>query len=442
MSLLAATWTLAAKDLLLYRRDRTGMMLGFLLPLGLVAVFGFMMTRSGGDSGMGSVHVAVTDLDDSEASAALVEALVDSDNLVVTRPSEGRWTRDQVVERVADGDEPLGLVIPAGYGEGAELELIADPGRDLEQQLFAISLMQALFESQGEDAGWAMTRRALLKAGLPEVWADRVQAVTQAFRISIEGLFTEADEQGLLEEDELVGGPADEQGVDMGNFMQEMLPVQRTEVAPEGRQQQITYMVSHAVSGMTVMMLLFSLVGCSRSLIIERDKGALKRLIASPIDPRAILLSKFVGTFLIGMLLIAFLFSFAALVFDLDVLSRLDTLLVLSGTTALAATAFAMAIAAWAHTDKQADGISTLLILLMSAIGGAWMPLMFMPEAVQRAARFTLTYWSLQGFQGTFWYGQHWTHPDMLVFIGVQLLIAAGLTVLAVRLFRSRYLAG
>jgi ABC-type uncharacterized transport system permease subunit len=101
-----------------------------------------------------------------------------------------------------------------------------------------------------------------------------------------------------------------------------------------------------------------------------------------------------------------------------------------------------MAIAGWAKTEKQADGVSTLVILLMCSIGGCWIPLMMMPEAVQLVARFTLPYWSLSGFQGTFWYGLHWTHPDMLRFVAVQLAVAVALAALAALLFRRRYRAG
>jgi ABC-type uncharacterized transport system permease subunit len=99
-------------------------------------------------------------------------------------------------------------------------------------------------------------------------------------------------------------------------------------------------------------------------------------------------------------------------------------------------------VAAWARTDKQADGVSTLAILLMASIGGCWMPLMMMPEAIQVAARFTLPFWSLSGYQGTFWYGKHWTDPEMLLDLGVLLGITGALTAAAVALFRRRYLAG
>ena len=139
---------------------------------------------------------------------------------------------------------------------------------------------------------------------------------------------------------------------------------------------------------------------------------------------------------------IAVLFTFAALVFGLDVLPRLDTLVVLSIATAAACTAFALAVAAWARTEKQADGVSTLIILPMCALGGCWVPLQSMPPAVQSAARFTLPYWSMRGYQGTFWFGQHWTDGPMLLSLAVLLAIAAGLWLVATSVFRRRHLAG
>ena len=57
----------------------------------------------------------------------------------------------------------------------------------------AIGLFQALLQAQGATtAGWAMSRRAMLKAGLPPEWSDRVFAVTDGFRHAVEAMFREA----------------------------------------------------------------------------------------------------------------------------------------------------------------------------------------------------------------------------------------------------------
>ena len=71
----SAAWLLARKDLRQYFRDKVGMALGFLLPLALVSIFGFIMGHTGGGGGaMPRVELAVVDLDRSAESSRLVEA--------------------------------------------------------------------------------------------------------------------------------------------------------------------------------------------------------------------------------------------------------------------------------------------------------------------------------------------------------------------------------
>jgi ABC-type multidrug transport system permease subunit len=75
----------------------------------------------------------------------------------------------------------------------------------------------------------------------------------------------------------------------------------------------------------------------------------------------------------------------------------------------------------------------------MSAIGGAWMPLNIMPTLVRQLARGTLTFWSIDAFQASFWYSKHWTDPVVLTDLAVLLGVAAGLSALAAWLFGRRY---
>ena len=441
---------LAGKDLRLYFRDRVGLLLGFALPIALVAVFGFIMGRvgGGGDGDMPAVEVAVLDEDATAGSAAFVEALR-TDGLVDPRlPAPGE-ARDDASLRAGlrDGDFGFALVLPVGFAAGRDPILMRDPGRSLEGRLVQMALALALARARGPAFGWQLTERGLLAAGLPEAFRERIRGQVDTFRSGVEGLFRDADvpAPGATAAADGTGsadGDAAAPGADPLAFLGKLVPVQTEDVAPEGRETQMSYQVSHAVSGMTVMMLLFTLVGFSRTLLSERDGGTLKRLVAAPIDPRAILLGKALATATVGFALVVVLFGFAAAVFDLDVLSRLDTLLVLALATVAASTAFALLVASWAATDKQADGLSTLLILVMSALGGAWFPTMFMPPLAQQIAKFTLPYWSLEGFHASLWYGQHWTEPKVLASLSVLLGVTAVLGAAAVSVFRRRYLAG
>ena len=51
-----------------------------------------------------------------------------------------------------------------------------------------------------------------------------------------------------------------------------------------------------------------------------------------------------------------------------------------------------MLITSVSPTPESARGISTFVILLMCAVGGAWYPVSSMPEAIQGFSKFTLVY--------------------------------------------------
>jgi len=434
-------WQLARKDLRIFFRDRTGMLLGFALPIALVGIFGFIMGALGGSQSneMSPIEVAVLDEDVSPASATFVQALRDSPSIAPVFAKEGVFTRDQLQERVSDGKEGFAVVVPHGFADGTDLVLLRDPGRTLEARLVEFGLVAALFKARGGDAAWDMARRGLQNSGLPPESAARIEGLMAPFRMGLDSLFAQAEDAG-----QLASGKDGKDGKepDALGFMERALPLQMQDVVPAGRDQQLNAYVSHAVSGMTVMMLLFTLTGSARSLLTERDKGTLRRLLAAPMRPGAILLGKFITAWLLGLVLVTVLYVFAWLVFHVDIVSRWDTLLLVSAATAAACTSFAVAIAAWARTEKQADGVSTLIILSMSALGGSWFPTMAMPPAAQTVAKFTLTYWSLRGYQASLWYGKTWTDPDVLLSLGVVMAVAVGLALLALTLFRRRYLAG
>jgi len=436
--MIRAALLMLAKDMRLFMRDRVGLALAVALPIVLVSVFGMIMSNmGGGGGGMPTVEASVLDLDHSEASARFVKALAQSEAVDLEGWDEDTpSTREGMRQRVSDGGVAFVVVLPEGFGEGAEMELIRDPGRKLAQQLFTFSLLQALHEARGQQVFYDIQHRALRQAGIPEEWMWRVEAFTLPFRLGMNAIIGDADEAGLLTEDEA----EEDESFDMVSSMTAIMPMTTEDVLPAGRQKRISYHVALAVSGMTVMMLMFSLVSYARSLLEERDQGTLNRLFLAPVDQRAVLASKFLGTFVVGLLLTGILFAWASFLFDIELLSRWDTLLVVSMATSAAVTGFALLIACLAKTDKQADGMSTIVILVMSAVGGAWVPLNMMPEIVRQCARGTITFWSMEGYQASFYNNKHWTSAAILTDIAVLAGVCIAFSLLASRIFRGRYL--
>ncbi len=447
MNLLHATWTLARKDLRLYLRDRTGMLLGFGLPVVLVLTFGFVYKMAfGRQGGMTTTTLWVADLDQTDTSRAFLSALR-ANNMLSVRPRAGEDAAgaDALRSKVEDGEAHHALVIQPGFAEELDagrfpaLTMYRDPDRTLEAQLVSIALMQSFFHAADpQQAAPLMTARALELAGLPEAWRERMQALARGFSGSVEALFLEAQAQDLLP----AGAPGAEPAApDFSTVMRGLIPVENVDIKPPDRPKELSYMLAHNVSGISVMMLMFGLVACGTLLIQEREQGTLRRLLLSAMPRRSILWGKFLFTAIIGVLQLALMFAVGELVFGVSLLHDPATLLVLSAALVFAVTAFGMLIASLARTTRQAEGLSTIIILVMSAVGGAWFPIqMFdLPLAGEIVAKCTLTWWAMSSFQGMFWHGKPWTDPSMLGQIGVLLAfgaIAAGCAGFA---FRRRY---
>jgi ABC-2 type transport system permease protein len=444
MNLFAAGWWIARKDLRTWFRDRTGLMLGLLLPIALVTVFGMVMKFAfGGGSGMPKVEVWVVDEDGSDASRRFVAALRDVGMLTVRpRAGDAPITTALARERVTDGEAHHALIVGKGYGEalvaGREppLRVVRDEGRQMEARLVGTGLMQAtMAASEGRSMPWLLAS-VMRRQGMSEDGIARVRAAMEIV-------------QGIV--DRFVGGDAELRATttptaafDVASMFEGMVPVVHENVQPPSRPKNLGYQLAQSVAGMTVMMLMFGLMACSVTLLQERDQGTLRRLLVSRAPRASLLLGKFLLCVVIGMLQLVVLFTYGELLFAVGAFRDPLTLLVLSLTWAVAATSFGMLIAVWARTPKQAEGLSTLLILVMAALGGCWFPIQIaeLPWWADVVTHATITHWAMTGFQGMFWSQKAFTDPVLLRAIGVQWAFAVVASALAWRLWSRRFAGG
>ena len=68
------------------------------------------------------------------------------------------------------------------------------------------------------------------------------------------------------------------------------------------------------------------------------------------------------------------------------------------------ATAFALALAAAARSRAQLNGLRTIIILIMSTIGGSMIFRFLMPPLMQKFGLLTFNAWAIDGFRKVFWF--------------------------------------
>jgi linearmycin/streptolysin S transport system permease protein len=442
--------TLAAKDLRLYARDNTSLALGFLLPIALVSVFAGVL----GSIGMSSdgepasrATLRVADADGSEASRKLVAALDDT-KLVhgeAERSKGEPWTRETLHEGVRTGDFSIAFVLEKGFGEKLEagemppIEVIRDPAHEIEYQIASQAFFMAMMEADGEKIGRAMTKRGLREladaTGLPAEAVSAAEKLAGSFFDVLEASTPKAGDGKAASRDESDGGGF--------SGMSSMLGMRETLVGGgnvDAKERERVARISQPIAGTAVMMLLFGLTAAGRTLLTEREQGTLRRLLVTPAPRGAILAGKFLFTFALGLVQLVVMFTFGAVVFRLPIAPHAGGVLLVSFALCAAATAFGIFIASIGRTDKQIDGIATLVILVMSAVGGSWFPMNEMigiPKWLIFASHFTLNAWAMDAYQDLWWRDLGIVH--VLPEVGVLLAIAVVLATLATLLFRRRF---
>jgi ABC-2 type transport system permease protein len=175
------------------------------------------------------------------------------------------------------------------------------------------------------------------------------------------------------------------------------------------------------------MFLLFTASGAAGSLLEEAESGTLDRVLSSRVTMTSLLLGKLTFNCLLAFSQLVLMFLWGWAVFRLDFWSHVPGFVIMGAATAVAVAAFGMVLASVCHTRAQLGALSTLLILVMSSIGGSMFPRYLMPESMQKAGLLTINAWAIDGFTKVFWRDEPLSHlwPQVLVLTGIAIVVFA-----------------
>ena len=77
-------------------------------------------------------------------------------------------------------------------------------------------------------------------------------------------------------------------------------------------------------------------------------------------------------------------------------------ILLVACSVAMAATGYGVLIAVYFKTPQQALSFGSVSVVILSAIGGVWVPVYVMPEILQTLSRFSPMSWGLEAFNDLF----------------------------------------
>ena len=405
------------------RRDRAALALSFILPISFFSIFAAIF--GGQRDATPKIHVILVDEDQSTASQQLVHALQRESSLVImTRPTSKDktatpdYTAATAEDSVKAGDAPVALIVPKGFGQnpisfgpaqtGSGIQLLNDSSDIIAPQM-VIGLLQKA----------AMTSMPVAMAEQGMKYTDRyIGGLTPEQRKTMESNLD------TLRELQKNGGL--DTTASSGNSSGGIISVHERAVVGENKKNP---MVSFYAAAIGVMFLLFTASGSAGVLLDEADSGTLDRVLSSHITMTTLLAGKLTYNTLLAFTQLTVMFLWAWAVFHVDLFSHIPGFIVMGLSTAVAVAAFGMLLASMCHTRAQLGAVSTLLILIMSSVGGSMFPRYLMPEGMQKAGLFTINAWAIDGFTKVFWRDLPitalWPQVSVLLATGIVLFLIA-----------------
>lgn len=148
---------------------------------------------------------------------------------------------------------------------------------------------------------------------------------------------------------------------------------------------------------MAVFFVFFVMAFAPLSLIAERRDGTLARLAASPIRMGAVLAGKGLAVFVLALVSVLVVWGVTWAVFGANWGSPPAVLALILGVV-LSAGGLTTLAAAGARTERQADGQINAVVFAGALLGGNFLPLSALPDALRQASLLTPNGWAMRGF--------------------------------------------
>ncbi len=405
------TLTIFRAALLQLLHDRGALLLSLFVPAVFFLIFAEIFATAASDQVQ--VHVAIVDEVRSADSIRLLAALNSEATVTVI---SGVADRDAALDLVRRGTADVALVVRAD-GESLAtaaglaappLLLLVDPSRNVAATVLSGQLQRAYFTA------------------LPDLAIGRVAEL-----IGTE--FTEFSPQQQAEIDTGLAGLRESAGEGQrgGWSFEELL--EHENVA--GQTAALNHIAYYA-GAVAFMFLLFAAAQNAVGILDDQAAGILDRIAAGPGGVTVVVNGRFIFLVLQGMVQGTVIFTVAWLLYGVDVPGNFGAWLLISFSAAVLAAGLGLLLVTACRTRAQAQILPTVVILIMSAVGGSMVPRFFMPAWLQTLGWITPNTWALEAYSGLFWRGE----PLLALLPRCAGLLGAGLLALAVSHLLARRL--
>lgn len=378
------------KEFLLLIRDPGGMALIFIMPLALVIVMALVQDAPFRDYQELKLEVLFVDQDKDSLSAKVMHAFKASPNVRLIIKSD----TIEAKKLVQAGKFKAAIVLP----ENASTDL----RRKTKQ------LISNVFANFGLPAERDPAELPIIDIKIffdPAIKSNYKQTLSSA----VEKIAANVQTEWVLDELQQQLSEGRSETPERITFdITKILRVNQRYASENRYQGLVLNSVQHNVPAWTMFAMFFILYPLAGNFIKEREEGSTLRLRLISGSQWPVITGKFSFYFLICLVQFLLMIAVGIYVMPWLGLTKLVLgsnplgILVTACSVAMAATGYGVLIGVYFRTPQQALSFGSVSVVILSAIGGVWVPVYVMPELLQDISRFSPMSWGLESFNDLF----------------------------------------
>jgi ABC-2 type transport system permease protein len=380
------------KEALILHRDRVGLSVLFLMPMILIFVMTLIQDSAFKSLNERGIPIVFVDNDKDSLGISIAQGLLNSGMCSLNYTIDGKLATAEVLERaVSDGKFLVGVVVPKGATEA-----IRNNVKLLVKQTLGES---DSLQTQSESVEISIFIDPITKKSF-------LTSVTSTLREFISEIKTKIMFQTFSEElSELI---PDKENIPKNAFAQSQIIKYKEVYASKQIGEIVPNAVQHNVPAWAIFAMFFIVLPLAGSMVKEKNEGTVLRLQTIPASFLVLINGKIIVYIFVCLIQFALMLSvglFILPIFGLPTLNfgnSISGIILLSVATAFAATGYGVMMGTIASTEQQGAILGSLSVLLLSAIGGVWVPTYVMPELMRNISYFSPLNWSLNGFYELF----------------------------------------
>lgn len=379
------------KEILLLFRDWGGLGILFIMPAILLIVITLIQQSTFQDNHQTVMSLVLVNNDQGEIGETVEENISNSDNLkLISQWKEQKIDENLAQQLVSDGKYQIALIIPEGLSDNLNEKI----NTNVEKILSEFSM---------EETDSSKTESIVSTSETSKIKLYFDPAVSETFKSAVKNDIDKLISK--IESKKIYSVFEDQMGIETDENIMHDAAIQFEEIiAQKGKNAVMPNTVQHNVPAWILFGIFFIIVPLGINIVKEKNLGTNIRIRTSPVSYATIASGKIITYLIICliqftvMLLIAkFLFPKLGLI-AFNPGMKIFPMIIIVLFASLAAIGLGILIGTIMKTQEQSAPFGAIFTIILSAMGGIWVPVYLMPEIMQKIAVFSPMNWGITAF--------------------------------------------